>query len=367
LTDPSGQEAARGREQILVVNWKDAKLAGKGAVYENTTNVHDFLKYKKGLDVPAFTGGLGPLDWIVVARSTFNTPQVIPHDYFVQTDGSHPGLKATFFHGRYYQDKAGERTDAQVDFAWPEGAGPDASIPAATEFSVRWEGKIVPPATGDYYFAVKSVSGEGQLKINGKAVIDSEPVTLTAGQPASVQLEYASKGGKCGVGLLWSPPGQKHEDAAALVARAAKDGTTVIIADHADSWMDTVKAATTITYNGSFKLGMVWLGAQYFAVDHPLFKDLPVNQALNWPYESEVLDGRSRYGLRVEGEQLVAGCWQSTPMDLGTVVGVVPCGKGRIIFSTLEICPHLNDPAGPADVARKLFCNYIEYASQPAK
>jgi hypothetical protein len=79
------------------------------------------------------------------------------------------------------------------------------------------------------------------------------------------------------------------------------------------------------------------------------------------------LDGRSRYGLRVEGEQLVAGCWQSTPMDLGTVVGVVPCGKGRIIFSTLEICPHLNDPAGPADVARKLFCNYIEYAAQPAK
>jgi hypothetical protein len=94
---------------------------------------------------------------------------------------------------------------------------------------------------------------------------------------------------------------------------------------------------------------------------------LPVNQTLNWPYETEVKDGRSHYGLRLKGEQLVAGCWESTPMDLGTAVGVIPSGKGKIVVSTLDICPHLNDPSGPADVAKKLFCNYIEYAANKSR
>jgi beta-galactosidase len=65
-----------------------------------------------------------------------------------------------------------------------------------------------------------------------------------------------------------------------------------------------------------------------------------------------ISNGNDRYGLDIQGEQLVAGCWQSTPFALGTAVGIIPCGKGRIIFSTLDVCAHLGDPPGPADVAR---------------
>jgi hypothetical protein len=305
---------------------------------------------------------MGRLDWIVVARSSFNAPQIIAHDYFVSTDGTTPGLSATFFHGREYKDKASGRTDPQIDFTWPDGGNPDSAIAASTEFSVRWEGSLIPPSTGQYSFSANPTAGTAALKVNGQEIVGATPVPLTGGKPVSVEVDYASKGGKCGISLSWAQPDQRGEDADALVRRAQKDGTTVIIADYADSWMDAVKNATNITYNGPFKLGMVWLGAEYFAIHHPLFKGLPVNQALNWPYESVVADGRSRYGLRIDGEQLVAGCWQSTPMDLGTAVGVIPSGDGRIIVSTLDICPHLNGPAGPADVARKLFCNYIEYA-----
>jgi hypothetical protein len=362
LADAYGRARAQGREEILVVNWKEAKLGGNGAVYEEGSKVRDFLKSQKGIDVPAYSGTMGPLDWIVVARSSFNAPQVIPRDFFVTADGTMAGLSATFFHGREYKDKASVRTDPQVDVMWADGASPDAAISAGTEFSVRWEGKLVPPAMGQYSFDVRPTAGTAMLKIDGQEIVGATPVTLTEGKPVSIEVDYASKGGKCGVSLAWSQPNQRGEDADALVRRAQKDGTRVIIADYADSWMDAVKNASDITYNGPFKLGMVWLGAQYFAIDHPLFKGLPVNQALNWPYESVVADGRTRYGLRIEGEQLVAGCWQSTPMDLGTAVGVVPSGKGKIIVSTLEICPHLNGPSGPADVARKLFCNYIEYA-----
>ena len=260
-----------------------------------------------------------------------------------------------------------ERNDSHVDFNWPEGASPNLLIPAGTAFSVRWEGKVVPAESGDYSFSAGATGGQARLKINGQLVTDKTPVSLTAGHPVRILLEYDSGGGKGGISLLWMQLGKKDEDPAALVERARKDGTTVLIVDHADSWLDVVKAATKITAAGSFNLGRNWTGGQYFAIDHPLFKGLPVNQALDWPYESVVSQGRSRYGLRIEGEQLVAGCWQSFPMDLGTAVGVVPCGKGRVVLSTLEISPHLHDPPGPADVARKLLCNYIEYAREKAR
>jgi hypothetical protein len=75
----------------------------------------------------------------------------------------------------------------------------------------------------------------------------------------------------------------------------------------------------------------------------------------------------SRNALRLEGEELVAGAYNSPACDLGTAVGIVSCGKGKIIFSTLEILADLNGRPGPADVARKLLCNYIEFAAGGAK
>jgi len=56
----------------------------------------------------------------------------------------------------------------------------------------------------------------------------------------------------------------------------------------------------------------------------------------------------------------LAGCWQSAPFDLATVVGILPCGKGNIVVSTLDICSNLSKGGDAADVARKLLCNYIE-------
>lgn len=84
---------------------------------------------------------------------------------------------------------------------------------------------------------------------------------------------------------------------------------------------------------------------------------------LNWPYQSVVRNGDRRFGFRVQGEELVVGSYRSTPFELGTAVGIIPCGKGRIIFSTLDIVDNLNLPFGPAEVARKILCNYIKYSS----
>jgi hypothetical protein len=127
--------------------------------------------------------------------------------------------------------------------------------------------------------------------------------------------------------------------------------------------MDLIRKNTDIKYDGAFSIGTAWLGGLFFVREHPLFKDLPVNCAMNWPYQSVVKDGKNRLGLLLEGGELVAGCWHSYPMKLGTAVAVIPCGKGRIVVSTLDICGNVGSPDAAANVARKLLCNFIEFAA----
>jgi hypothetical protein len=147
-----------------------------------------------------------------------------------------------------------------------------------------------------------------------------------------------------------------------LIERALRDGTTLLILDYAEVWMDLVRKNTGVSYGGSFKVGTTWLGGIHFVRRHPLFKDLPVDGALDWPYQAVVRNGNERIGLLLEGEELVAGAWHSFPMQLGTAVGVVPAGRGRVVVSTLDIVENVPAGGGPAGVARKLLCNFIEYA-----
>jgi hypothetical protein len=45
-------------------------------------------------------------------------------------------------------------------------------------------------------------------------------------------------------------------------------------------------------------------------------------------------------------------------------VGVIPFGKGKIVVSSLDVVSNLSSQEGPAEVARKLLCNYIEFAGK---
>jgi hypothetical protein len=50
-------------------------------------------------------------------------------------------------------------------------------------------------------------------------------------------------------------------------------------------------------------------------------------------------------------------------MQLGTAVGIVPHGAGRIVVSTLDIADNLNAADGPSHVARKLLVNFLRFAA----
>ncbi|HEY1717387.1 MAG TPA: PA14 domain-containing protein [Verrucomicrobiae bacterium] len=370
LLNEQGQAVATGHDEVLAVDWKSEKLGGKGATWENGSNVRNFLQREKGLKVESYRDDLGPLDWVVVTRPPGEGETVeIPADRFESA------LAATFYSDERFQNKIHERTYPTVDYFVPDGAAPDQQSSFTENYGVRWDGTILPPAAGDYTFAVES-SGGARLWVNGKLLFDdfytrNNPVNrarirLEAGQAVAVRVEFWQRKGDAQCKLLWAVPEADAPSAAKLIERVKNDGTTLFILDRADTWMNLVTNNTSAKFNGSFQIGTAWLGGLHFVREHPLFKDLPVNTAMDWPYQAVVRDGKARSGLLLEGEELVAGAWHCYPMELGTAVGIIPCGKGRIVVSTLDIAGQLNSSDSSAEVARKLLCNFIAFHNAPA-
>jgi beta-galactosidase len=383
LADATGKEQATGREQILAVDWKNHPLAGQGAVLEVDGKIQDFLKTQKNLEIPPLDEKLGPLDWVIVARPLKPEPAVITTTFLRTPTGEKPGLKATFSSRFDFKDTLLERVDAKVDFQM-ERQIQDPELKSRKKLFVRWEGTLLPPKSGEYLFNTLSNDGV-RLWVDGRQVIDAwknvahtfssnGKVTLAAGKPVPIRLEYfqvanTMKGNDtvaddetAEIHLRWLLPETKPVDPQPLLDRAQRDGTTIIIIDDPDSWLAPIQKNSDIKYSGPFTVRRIHDGGQYFVREHPLFKELPVNVGMNWPYQN-LITGQ-RLGLALQGEELVAGCYDSPrTFQLGTAVGVIPFGKGRIVVSTLNIMANLENLQGPAHVAAKLLCNFVEYAT----
>jgi len=374
LIDPQGNVKASGHDQVLAVDWKHIPITGTGAVFENGSRVRDFLKEGKGIDAPIFDDTQAKLDWLIVAKSPFNEPSIIPKESFLQPDGKTPGLAVSFFNGEDFSKPLYRRIDRNVDLNVSFGASPDSHVPLIENYSVRWEGNLVPPVDGEYGLTLKYRNG-ARLWIDGKQLLDeSKPgrsatkqfkLALRGGRPVPIRVELLQKNFSAQMQMLWQTPIPEKITADQVLQRAARDGTTVLILDHAENWLDALgKTAGTLQGKG-FVLGGSWLGGQYFVKDHPLFAGLPVNQALNWPYQGVV--GGRRTALQINGGELIAGAYHTWPMQLGSAVSILPVGKGRVIISGLDIIEQLDNPESPAEVARKLFCNFLHYVSPSSK
>ena len=118
----------------------------------------------------------------------------------VQTPEGQPGLKTTFFADEEMQQPLAQRVDRSADLA--RGATARRRTPpcrARNDYGVRWEGRIIPPADGQYEFTTHSTDGV-RLWIDDKPVIDGwrpgrnlsfhAKVTLAAGKAVPVRFEY---------------------------------------------------------------------------------------------------------------------------------------------------------------------------------
>ncbi|MFE3394847.1 glycoside hydrolase family 3 C-terminal domain-containing protein [Kitasatospora indigofera] len=121
------------------------------------------------------------------------------------------------------------RVDPAVDTVWG-GQSPAAGV-NTTNWSVKWTGTLTPPTTGSYQFSLNSDDGS-RLIVGGQQVINNwynqgpttrtGSVTLTAGQPVSIEVDYYQAGGGSSASLGWQVPGQSAHDQAVTAARASE-------------------------------------------------------------------------------------------------------------------------------------------------
>jgi len=373
LKDAAGKTVASGHDEILAVDWKTQTIKGNGAVWEFGNSLKGFFQDQKQKAVPDYTKETKQLDWLIVARSPKGGDiETVPNDLLRDATGTAKGLTATFYTGYDFNTQSATEAGKNVNVAVNEGATPHPNVTATSNYSIKWEGMIVPPYTGTYYFQMDLAKGDiGELTVGGqKMAIDTKKksvsgsVQLEAGKPANILATFQHHSAYASCKLYWTTPDPNPIDAQTIIDRVKKEGTALIILDKAETWMDLIAKNTSIKYTGSFKVGNNWLGGVSFNKAHPLFKELPVNQGLNWPYEAVVRNGNDRIGIEMEGEELVAGNYHCYPQKLGTSVGIIPCGKGKIIFSTLDIAGNLRSPESTAAVAKKLLCNYLEVAME---
>lgn len=134
---------------------------------------------------------------------------------FFSEGGYLSGLLGTYFDQMNLTGGTGLRIDGPLDFDWGTGTPGVAGI-GADNFSVRWTGFVMPPATGNYTFRTRSDDGV-RLYIDGNLVIDnwtdhaptdndSGVIPLTAGQRYPVVMEFYENGGGAVAQLSWSGP-----------------------------------------------------------------------------------------------------------------------------------------------------------------
>ena len=128
------------------------------------------------------------------------------------------GLRGRYFDTDDFRGLAMTRTDPVIDFVFPDGNPPAEGIGGT--YSILWTGQVTPRYTDTY--TITTLNDDGvRLWINDQLVIDdwnyhgpeerSGTIALTAGQPATVWLEYFNGGGEGTIRLSWESPQQPEE------------------------------------------------------------------------------------------------------------------------------------------------------------
>ncbi|MCB9854528.1 MAG: hypothetical protein H6818_02490 [Phycisphaerales bacterium] len=372
----SDEILVEGHDEVCLLKPPAAPTSTNGAVLDISGVVNAFTRDRLHFELPTYHSTLLPLDYIILADGgELIRFDPIPAEMIILPDGSGPGLVGDYFQGWEFERFVFTRIDqgVQHDFG---STGPDPRL-GGRDYSVRWRGRIRPTESGPYIFHAEHDDGVRIFLDNREIIGHWDPfagppndsghaIQLEAGRDYELRIEYFQSGNGARMRLYWATPTLLRQHDAiveSLMKRVKEDGTTLIVLSNTDQWAELFAQHGAVEYEGRMNHGRFWLGGCYFVRLHPLFHGLPVNGAMNWEYQEIVNYDRRRYGLRLKGEEVVVGCVTGNEHEVATAVGIVRLGKGRIVLSTLDILPLLNDPSGPADVARAILCNYMRYAS----
>jgi len=128
-------------------------------------------------------------------------------------DGS--GLLGTYYRGNNFQTLFMTRPDRNIDFNWSTDP-PDPRLSRTEEYSVRWEGALVPKQTDTYTLITGSDDGT-RVYLDNRLIIsdwtvhgpseDAAQVVLVAGHKYNIKVEYYENGyGIAAMKLYWESP-----------------------------------------------------------------------------------------------------------------------------------------------------------------
>ncbi len=151
------------------------------------------------------------------------------------------GLSAQGMTGLYYDNMEMDgspkvrRVDSTIHFTW--GSVPPADGMGKEKFSVRWVGTLIADTSGDYMLGVTVDDGfrlyvDGQLFLedwkDGSARSFAKEISLTAGEPHKIRLDYFQDGGDAVAQLGWKLKGIDQSSAAIAAAKSAEEVVLVL-------------------------------------------------------------------------------------------------------------------------------------------
>ena len=364
------EEITSGFDKILAVDLTSNKLKGIGAVWEDGTSLQSFLKGKAQEPVRSYADNLNRLDWVIVARPPQKEQlSMVPLEALCTSDGQ-MGLEAIYYEDIEFQKEVYRTISKVNNISVLEGATPDPHVHMLNGYGIIWKGKILPPVSGYYTFGIQSNDRSiievwiNEKKIyeitNKKEHIDYGKIYLEKGEPANLEVKFKHPWSNARCRLDWAVPNEIFPDADKLLERAEKDGTKIFILQDVDKWAEVIERHSRAKFKERFLVGTNWLGGVMFNKPHPVFKELPAGDALNWPYQALIHTGAERMGFVMEGEELLVGAYHTYPMELGTTMGIIPIGKGFVLFSTLDIYGNLLNDVSAGIVAKKMILNMID-------
>jgi alpha-D-xyloside xylohydrolase len=163
---------------------------------------------------------------------------LITPEHFKTKDGK-PGLDAKYYCDDEFKNLCHEDTEPDINLDWYSGW---ASFVTSPQFSMRWQGKLIPTETGTHRFDLKSF-GAKRVYLDGKEIAHNYdsmeawivPVELVAGKEYDFKFETSNKVlGAFRAQVYWKTP-TIHADEAVI---EHKEKTRSVYLPAGTQWID---------------------------------------------------------------------------------------------------------------------------------
>lgn len=376
LTDAQGKVLAKGHDEMLAVDVTGGAIASRSAIVGGGP---EWTKYAEtiGADLKPYDPKMGRLDAILLAPTDLGEQfKPVPSFNFRAKDGVTPGLNLDHFIGKKFDTLVGERiSPAAIDFNVKSKLIPGYDIIGQSNFSVRWEGFICCDYTGDIPFEYTCDDGarvwlDGELVVdkwtNGPKQVRTFTKRMEKGRKYALKIEAYQDGGDWIASFKWKLPlPEVKVDLEDILRRVREEGTKLIVVEDAETWLKKLRAAGAFPKYDVFHPHKTWVGHNMFVAKHPFFEGLPTDCAMNWEYQKLVVyDGPKHFGLIMDGEEALVGLVGVPLRGIATSVGIVPCGKGKIAFSSLDLAPNLSSDDKASVTPKRIFANMLRWAKE---